>query len=95
MWEPIAEQSDNSAMHPSPEQMLLREAVKYLTPKQKRVWELYNFDKLTQDEIAQKLGVRQQTVQESIKAIEARITKWVASNMGAYELLKADYGDRE
>ena len=88
-----AKEYDSSSEHPTPEQLLVREAVKFLTPKQKKVWELYNYDRLTQDEIAKKLGVRQQTIQESIKGIEHRIAKWVKSNMGAYNLLKKEYSE--
>lgn len=76
--------------HPTPEQLLMREAVKYLTPRQKRVWELYNYDRFTQDEIGAKLGITHQGVAKHIKAIEKRITKWVKSNMAAYNLIKAE-----
>lgn len=74
--------------HPSPEQLLVREAAKHLTPKQKQVWELYNFDRLTQDEIGARLGITHQGVAKHIKAIEKRIKKWVAGNMAAYNLIK-------
>jgi DNA-directed RNA polymerase specialized sigma subunit len=84
---------ETSSEHPTPEQLLMREAAKFLTPKQKKVWELYNYDRLTQDEMAARLGMGQANVAHSIKAIEKRIAKWVASNMGAYKLLKQDYSD--
>ena len=77
--------------HPSVEQMFIRQAIKYLTPKQRAVWEYYNYDQLTQDEIAEKLSITHQGVAKHIKAIEKRISKWCKSNMGAYELLKKDY----
>lgn len=83
--EPVAAQK-----HPSPEQLLVREAAKYLTAKQKRVWELYNYDKLTQDEIGAKLGITHQGVAKHIKAIEKRIAKWVKSNIAAYNLIKEE-----
>ena len=86
---------DSSREHPTPEQLLVREAAKWLTPKQKKVWELHNYDRFTQDEIGKKLGMTHQGVAKHIKAIEARIAKWAKGNMGAYELLKADYGDLE
>jgi RNA polymerase sigma factor (sigma-70 family) len=82
---------DESREHPTPEQLLVREATKYLTPKQKRVWALYNFDRLTQEEIGAKLGISQQMVTQHIQAIEKRIAKWVSSNMGAYKLLKGEF----
>lgn len=76
--------------HPTPEQLLVREATKWLTSKQKKVWELYNYDKFTQDEIAKKLGISQPVVAKHIKAIEKRVTKWVKSNMAAYNLIKTE-----
>lgn len=76
--------------HPTPEQLLVREAVKYLTPRQKLVWTLYNYDRLTQDEIGTKLGITHQGVAKHIKAIERRIKKWVKGNMAAYNLIKAE-----
>lgn len=79
--------------HPTPEQLLIRQAIKYLTPKQKQVWELHNYDRLTQDEIAKKLNMKQPNVTISLKAIEKRIAKFVQHNLGAYELLKRDYND--
>src|ERR1035437_2191896 len=91
----VAPEYDRASEHPTPEQLLMREAAKYLTPKQKKVWELHNYDRFTQDEIAGKLKISQPVVAKHIKAIEKRIAKWVKGNMGAYELLKADYGDLE
>ena len=86
---------DESRKHPSPEQLLIREAAKYLTVKQKRVWELWNFDKLTQDEIATKLKVSQPMIAQHIAAIERRIARWCKANLGAYKLLKSDLGESE
>ncbi len=43
---------DVNRKHPSPEQLLMRQALKYLTVKQRQVWEYYNYDRLSQDEIA-------------------------------------------
>ncbi len=82
---------DESAKHPTPEVLLIREAIKYLTPKQRKVWEYHAYDKLTQDEIAHKLKIGQPRVAKHIQAAEKRITKWCKSNMGAYELLKSDF----
>lgn len=82
---------DESRAHPTVEQMMIRQGSRYLTPKQKRVWELYNFDRMTQDEMAVKLSITHQAVCKHIKAAENRIVKYVKDNMGAYNLLKADY----
>ncbi len=82
---------DKASEHPTPEMLLIREAVKHLTPKQRKVWDYHSYDKLTQDEIGLKLKISQQMVTKHIKAAEKRITKWCKSNMGAYELLKTDF----
>lgn len=81
--------------HPKPEQLLLRQAVSYLTKRQQEIWELYNFDKKSQTEIAAILRISQQAVQKHIGACEVRITKWCRANMGTYELLKRDYSTLE
>lgn len=86
-----AKEYDKSSEHPTPEMLLIREAVKYLTPKQRAVWEYHSYDKLTQDEIAKKLKISQQMVAQHVAAAERRIAKWCKSNMGAYELLKSDF----
>ncbi len=84
---------DETKEHPTPEQLLVREATKALTLKQRRIWDMHNYDKLTQDAIAKKLHISQQTVQEHIKACERRITKWCKDNIGAYKLLKMEFGE--
>lgn len=78
-------------MHPTPEQLLIHAAVRFLTPKQRKLWELVNYSQLPQDEIAKALGISQQAVSAGQKAIEKRISKWVKSNMGTYALLRGDY----
>jgi len=83
----MQKETDVNVKHPSPEQLLIRQATKYLTAKQRVVWELHNFDKLTQDEIASKLKISQQAVAKHIKACEVRIVKWVKNNF-----LKSEYG---
>lgn len=88
---PLSEEVERR--HPTPEQSLIREAMKRLTPKQKKIWELYNFDRLTQDEIGKKLKISQQAVTNHIRACEKKIAKWVKNNLGAYELLKQDYAN--
>ena len=82
---------DPGAEHPTPEMLLIRQAVKFLTPKQRAVWEYHAYDKLTQDKIAKKLHKDQSTIARTIQAAERRIAKWCKSNMGAYELLKSDF----
>lgn len=76
--------------HPRPEEVMIRQAVRYLTPTQRKVWHLYNYDRLTQDEIAVKLGKKRTTIQTQIRQCEARITKWCKSNMAAYRVIKQE-----
>lgn len=76
--------------YPTPEQVMVRYAIKYLTPKQRAIWEYHIFDKLTQDEIAEKMRITQQAVAKHIKAAERRITKYCKSNLGAYQLIKKE-----
>lgn len=85
---PELKQNDNS--HPTPEQLLMREALKILEPKQLKVWEMWNYNRLTQDEIAKEFKVSRQAIAKQIKVIEGLLAKWVKSNMGAYQLLKGD-----
>ena len=90
----VAPVYDPSREHPTPEQLLLREALNVLSDKQRDIWELWNYDKLTQDEIAKKVKMHQPHVAREIKKIEAMIAKWVKSNIGAYKLLKSDLGPK-
>jgi len=76
--------------HPRPEEVMIRQAVRYLTPKQRKVWHLYNYDRLTQDEIAIKLGKKRTTIETQIRQCEARIVKWCKSNMAAYNVIKQE-----
>ena len=76
--------------HPRPEEVMIRQAVRYLTPIQRKVWQLYNYDRLTQDEIATKLGKKRTTIETQIRQCEARIVRWCKSNMAAYHLIKQE-----
>jgi len=87
---PVFDMGEGSK-HPTVEQMFLRQAIKYLTPKQRAIWEYYNYDRLTQDDIAEKLHISQQAVAKHIKAIEKRIAKYCKDNKGAYDVLCAEY----
>lgn len=87
-------QYDSSKEHPKPEEMLLRQAIKFLTPKQRMVWEYWNYDRLTQDAIAKKMKISQPMVVQHIQACEKRITKYCKANMGTFELLKQEFGER-
>lgn len=82
--------SQDSNEHPRTEEVMIRQAVRYLTPIQRKVWHLYNYDRLTQDEIAKKLRKKRTTIETQIRQCEARIIKWCKANMAAYKLIKQE-----
>lgn len=85
----MAEPNTHGAEHPSVEQLMMREAVsKALMNRQKRVWEMYNFDRLTHAEIAKKLKVTPSAVTQQIKTIEKRLHKWIALHSDVYHTIK-------
>jgi DNA-binding CsgD family transcriptional regulator len=55
---------------------LALEAVKSLTPKQRQIWEYASLEKLTQDQIAKKLGVSQPSVFKHLKVAKKSIQEW-------------------
>jgi len=66
----------------------MREAVnKALMLRQRKIWEMYNYDRLTHEEIAKKLGVTRSAITQQIKVIENRITKWVKKHSEVYNTL--------
>ena len=75
---------------PTVEELFIREAMKHLTEKQRKVWEYYIFEKYTQDEIARILGKKRTTIQTQIAQCEKAITKWCKSHQFVYEMLKAE-----
>lgn len=79
---------NNNSENPTLEQLMLREAIKHLTPKQTKLWEMYNYDRFTQEEIASKLKIDRSRISRQISVIEEFIRNWCDSNMTAYELLK-------
>lgn len=75
--------------HPTPEQLLFRMAVeKALLNDQRKIWEYYNYDRLTTVQIAKKMKVSKQAVSERIKTIEKQLVKWVKEHLEVYEALK-------
>jgi DNA-directed RNA polymerase specialized sigma24 family protein len=88
-----AKEYDPGLEHPSVEQLFIREAVKHLTPKQRAVWEYWNYDRLTQDEIGEKLGISHQAVSGHIRAINDRIKKWCDYNQRVYDVIKEQMKD--
>lgn len=84
----FTEKSSVSEEHPTTEQLMLRQALKRLTVKQAEIWNLWNYDRMTQDEIATKLNIAQPVVAKHIKAIEKKITKYCQQRIEVYKLLK-------
>lgn len=85
-----APEYDPGSEHPTPEQLLVREAAKHLTEKQRVVWELHIYDKLSERKIAARLGKSRTTIATQIRQCEARIEKWCKANMSAYRLIKQE-----
>jgi predicted DNA-binding protein YlxM (UPF0122 family) len=82
--------------HPMLEQSLFREAVKRaLMRDQQKIWELYNFDKLTPTEIAKKLKKTPQNISQRIKVIERLLITWVQEHKQVYEALKEASNDND
>lgn len=79
---------DDGCEHPTVEQLFIREATKHLTPKQRAIWEYHNYDRLTQDEIGEKLGITHQAVSGHIRAAAERIKKWCDYNQSVYDIIK-------
>jgi predicted DNA-binding protein YlxM (UPF0122 family) len=87
--EDIAEVGVGGAEHPSPEQLMLREAVsKALLNKQRRVWELFNYDRLTHAEIAKKLHVTPSAITQQIRTIEKQLQRWIQEHKEVYQIIK-------
>lgn len=84
----ISKNYDPGSEQPTVEELFIREAVKHLTSKQKQVWEYHNFDKLTQQEIGNKLGISQQAVMGHLRAINERIKKWCDYHQEVYDIIK-------
>lgn len=78
-----------SQKYPTPEQAFVRLAIeKALTPKQQKVWDWYNYDRLTTVEIAKKLKIDQSNASRQIKTIEKQIALWIESHKQAYDVIK-------
>ena len=84
----FTEKKECAEEHPTAEQLMIRQAVNRLTEKQKQVWDMWNFERATQDEIGDKLGISHQAVAKHIKAIEAKIAKYCRQRMEVYKLIK-------
>ena len=87
--EELPEMNVGGSAHPTPEQLLIRMAVdKALMNKQKKVWKLYNYDRLTHTEIAKKLKITPSAVTQQIKTIEKQLQKWITLHSDVYQTIK-------
>lgn len=83
-----------SKKYPTAEESMLRLAMeKALMTKQRKVWEWYNYDRLTAVEIAKKLHVDPSSASRQIKTIEKQLQKWCADHMEAYNAIKGAQDD--
>ena len=89
----LPEYKNGGAEHPTPEQLLFRMAVeKALMRDQAKIWEYYNYDRLTATEIAKKFGVDKSVMARRIKTIEKQLAKWIKEHKEVYEALKGAEG---
>ena len=86
---------DERCKHPTVEQLFIREATKCLTAKQRAVWEYHNYDRLTQEEIAEKLNKARTTIETQIGQCERAIAKWCKEHKDVYEMLKSQSSPKE
>ena len=75
--------------YPTAEEALFRIAIdKVLNKEQKEIWQYWNYDRLTQSEIAKKLNSEQSLISRKIKTIEKQLTAWCKEHLEVYNLLK-------
>jgi RNA polymerase sigma factor (sigma-70 family) len=65
-------------------------AVETLNPEQKEIWFCHNNERMTQDEIAERLNLKRTTIETMLKRIQTKLEKHIRRNMGAYLLLKVE-----
>lgn len=70
---PAPKDQSDERRQPTREQSKLRRAVDKLTRRQRIVWDLYNYDRKTQDEIARLLHISQSAVSQRLQTIEKRL----------------------
>ncbi len=73
--------------NPRVNELFVKEAVKHLTRKQKKIWDYHSLDGLTQDVIATKMNISQQAVSRHLKAAEVKMIKWFKEHQDVYDLL--------
>lgn len=78
----LAEDFEESVPQPSGEQILLDEALKLLTTKQRIIWDLYYKQEHTEEEIADQIGIAHQTVSKQLNAALKKIVTYCDANKG-------------
>lgn len=86
-------EAERQRRHPTVEQLFMQEAIKSLSPVQQTIWDMVNYDRLTQAEIGQRLEISQQGVAKHLKNIEAKVKDYVKRNKGVYKALKMEQGE--
>lgn len=79
---------DSTCEHPTARQLFALEGMKCLTPKQRAIWEYDKFDKLTHQQIADKIGISRPVVSKHLKAATNRMSKWFIAHQQVYNLFK-------
>ncbi len=88
--EQIPEPKKKSNPQPRALQILMSMAIEQLNAQQKEIWFCHNNERLTQDEIAERLNLKRTTVETMIQRIEKKLEKYIRNNMASYLLLKME-----
>jgi predicted DNA-binding protein YlxM (UPF0122 family) len=91
---PEREYDKDEAKHPTASQLLLRLAIdNTLTYKQKRVWNYYNYDRMSLTDIGLKMNVSKQAIDQQIKVIENRLKTFCDEHKKVHKILTREtYG---
>src|ERR1700690_4676551 len=82
-----------SRMHPSPEEALLKMAIeKALNKRQREVWELYAYDRLTFEELGKKLKINRSSALRRIQTIEKKLKKYCLEHKKVYDAINEAVG---
>ena len=74
-WEQLENQTEDAVLERIIQQDSIAELLDCLTDRQRRIVKLYFFEQLTQQQIADALGIRQQSVTDALRAALKRMRK--------------------
>lgn len=74
-WEQLENQTEDDVLERIVREDSIAELLDYLTDRQRRIVKLYFFEQLTQQQIANALGIRQQSVTDALRAALKRMRK--------------------